>query len=110
MKQFPKEISVDKKSNFGAIHYQNCLCKLRADIYDHMIKEVRIDENNFFDVDNWGRQHLEAEKEKILPKLVGAIMSELENRGWKCKLTYGGTGLFIYSSEKPPRSCYDDEL
>ena len=38
------------------------------------------------------------------------IIKELEELGWKCKLSYGQTALFIYSTENPPPSCWDDSF
>jgi len=35
---------------------------------------------------------------------------ELEELGWKCKKSFGQTALFIYSTENPPPSCWDDSL
>ena len=38
------------------------------------------------------------------------VKSELVKLGWKCKTSFGGTGLFIYSTEEPPPSCWEEGL
>jgi hypothetical protein len=44
----------------------------------------------------------------MIEKLSKTIITELVNIGWNCKLSFGNTGLFIYSTDKPPPSCWDD--
>lgn len=34
------------------------------------------------------------------------IKKELCNNGWNVKTSFGDTGLFIYSTEDPPKSCW----
>jgi len=36
-----------------------------------------------------------------------SIVADLvDNLGWKCKLSFSDTGLFVYSTENPPPSCW----
>ena len=44
----------------------------------------------------------------LTKQLVKEVIPELEKNGWKCKTSFGGTGLFIYSSENPPPNCFED--
>jgi hypothetical protein len=83
------------------------LCALRADIMMHILKDVRVDENRYFDLDIWSRKNLNNDA-ALMATLTSQIMKELEKLGWKCKTSFGSTGLFIYSTEKQPASCYDD--
>ena len=43
-----------------------------------------------------------------MENMTSKIIEELQELGWKCKTSFGGTGLFIYSTENPPPNCYDD--
>jgi hypothetical protein len=44
-------------------------------------------------------------KNKEINKSLYKAM-ELTQLGWKCKLSYGDTALFIYTSENPPAGCW----
>ena len=94
MQQFPTTLDVNNRNNFPEIHKNKMLCLLRQKIYEHIIKE---DENTYFDID------------KINSELIHVIMEELIQLGWKCKLSFGGTALFIYS-DNLPKSCWDDSF
>jgi hypothetical protein len=106
MKEFPSILNVNNKNNFRLIYYNRVLCYFRRKIYEHMIKE---DENSYFDLNDFcvsnGMKDI-----KNIEKMVQTLSEELHKLGWKCKRSFGGTALFIYSSDKPPRSCWDDEL
>jgi hypothetical protein len=112
MNTFPKEINIkDNKDIYNDIEFSKKFEKMN---YDRIIKELRndihiliisrIDENNYFDIDTFGRSH--NYKNKNLEKMISDIRNELENLGWKTKLSFGNTGLFIYSTEKEPSSCW----
>jgi hypothetical protein len=101
MKQFPENIRSDNKENFSVVNYDRILCLLRQDIYNHMLKG---NENSLFDLDRFSRQN--EEKIDVIQKMTETIMEELTQLGWKCKLSYGDTALFIYTSENPPAGCW----
>jgi hypothetical protein len=109
MKEFPNIINVKNKNHFSLYYNNTVMCYLRKEIYEHIIRE---DENTYFDLDKFGRVYFENKKnrEEILNKLVDDIIPEITNLGWNCKRSFGGTALFIYSTEKPPPSCWDDGL
>jgi hypothetical protein len=109
MKEFPNILNVKNKDSFPEIHYNRVMCYLRKSIYEHVINH---DENSYFDLDQVGRLHLSDQKnrEELIASLCTAIRSELKKLGWKCKCSFGGTALFIFSSENPPSSCWDDGL
>jgi hypothetical protein len=106
MKEFPDKINVKNRSKFQKIFYERMLCCLRKDIFDHIIKE---NENTFFDSDIWCREKLDNDT-KLLEPMIEQIIKELIEKGWKCKRSYGGTALFIYSTDEPPPSCFEDGL
>lgn len=43
-----------------------------------------------------------------ITKMSSIIIKEIEYIGWKTKLTYGNTAMFIYSTENPPANCYEE--
>ena len=106
MKQFPVNLSIKNKHNFSRILFDVYIGYLRKDLYEHILSE---DENTYFELDTWCRNNLKNNK-KLMDKMLQIVLVELQQRGWKCKTSFGGTGLFVYSSEDPPKSCYEDEL
>ena len=109
MKKLPIIIDVKNKENFSDIYYRRVLCYLRKAVYEHIISK---DENSFFDIENFGRLYYNDKKNRVdlMKNLITTIKSELENLGWKCKLSFGETALFIYSTDNVPPSCWDDGL
>jgi hypothetical protein len=101
MKEFPDRLKVTNKSNFNIIYEKRVLCYLRRNIYEHMIRE---DENSYFDLDKFNSKYIQdMDKLHVLLKIV---ICELNILGWKCKTSFGDTGLFIYSSNELPKSCW----
>lgn len=107
MREFPQVLNVKNKDKFSDIYYKRVLCYLRKDVYEHIIHQ---DENNYFDLEKFGRVYFNGNpnRDDIISKMVTAIKTELECIGWKCKLSFHGSALFIYSTENPPPSCWDD--
>jgi len=106
MKDFPDILNIKNKDEFPIIYYNRVLCYLRKAIYEHVISH---DENSYFDLEKFSRLHFE-KTDEFISKLGDDVKPALEKLGWKCKLSFGGTALFIYSTEKPPPSCWDDGL
>ena len=75
----------------------------RQDIYETLIK--RKTENDYIDLDLVLRQYCD-NNTCMLKKIIDTITEELHTLGWKTKLSFGDTGLFIYSTENPPTSCW----
>lgn len=103
MKKFPEELKVENKENFGLILVDKCIKKLRQDIYSHILKG---EENNYFSIDTWVIKNYKNNLSTTQSIILEQIIPELEDLGWKCKLSFGNTGLFIYSTENPPPSCW----
>ena len=101
MKEFPENIKSENKENFGLVNYDRILSLFRQEIYNHMLKG---NENSLFDLDRFSRQN--EEKIDTIQKMTQTIMEELTQKGWKTKLSYGDTALFIYTSENPPSGCW----
>jgi hypothetical protein len=105
MKEFPEFLQVNNIECFGRYRYDQALCTLRFEIYEHIL---RGDENNYFDMENFGKTREMTSDE--MSDLLTTIITELGDRGFKCKPCFGSTGLFIYSTPHPPPSYYPDGL
>jgi hypothetical protein len=107
MKEFPNILNVKNKDIFPDIFYNRVLCYFRKDIYEHIISNG---ENSYFDLEKFGRAYFKDQKDRVdlVKKLSDNIIKELVILGWKCKVSFGGTALFIYSTENQPPSCWED--
>lgn len=105
MKEFPSRLKPQNKDQFSSYCYNRNIAYLRKEIYELVIKG---DENSYFDLDKFERYY--KLKKGEIEKMSDTISEELEELGWHIKKSFGNTGLFIFSSEEPPPSCYDDEF
>ena len=105
MKEFPSRLKPQNKDQFSSYCYNRNIAYLRKEIYELVIKG---DENSYFELDKFER-HYKLKKGEI-DKMSDRVSEELEELGWHVKKSFGNTGLFIFSSEVPPPSCYDDEF
>jgi len=101
MKQFPDILNVSSKNNFPELLKESCLSLLRKDIFDMII---RGNESTFYDIDTFNRQHVHDMKKT--EEMVQLVCEELAALGWKTFLGFGGTGLYVYSSEEKPVGAY----
>jgi hypothetical protein len=104
MIKFPEEISPENNKNFRKILLENCLRKLRKEIYLNIIEDC---ESNYFVIDNFSNSNNITDDETEY--LVQTVIKELENLGWVCKLSFNNTGLFIFKNpDTPPSNYYPD--
>ena len=100
MNKIPLELSCNNKLNFLEMKLIDIHNKISDDIGKFLIH--RNDENEYIDLDkyypNYGKDIVNSNIEKII--------KELNDLGWKTKLSFGNTGLFIYSTDDPPTSCW----
>lgn len=101
MKEFPYNLNVTIKEHFPEVYYNRVLCYLRRDVYEHIIRE---DENSYFDLQKFQTKYKISTENR--DKMSEKIMKELDKLGWKCKLSFGDTAMFIYSTEDVPKSCW----
>mgnify|MGYP001167391309 CR=1 FL=1 len=104
MKFFPATIKPENKNNFPKVHEGRTRCYLRRAIYEHLIG--RQTEEEYFSLEDFSKRL--ALSIELAKKLGNSLIPELEKLGWKCKTTYGGTALFIYSTDQPPKNCWED--
>jgi hypothetical protein len=102
MQSFTHLINPMYKKSFNIYYINRQKEKLRSQIYDHIISHT---ENEYFSLDEF---IAESRDRNLANTIINDIMQELRNIGWKCTTSFGGTGLFIYSSEKPPSNCFED--
>lgn len=101
MDKFPDHLNVNCKEEFYSHRMVRIQRKMRKLIYDLMLKGNELD---FFDLDLFNREYVN--DMKLTTLLINEICDELEKLGWKTFLGYGGTGLYIYSSEELPPNVY----
>ena len=104
MKEFPKVLSVSNKQNFPEMFYNRMKCYLRKEIYEHMISHSN-QESEYFSLDDFSNK---LNNKDFFDKMIKEVQEELKIVGWNSKLSFGGTGLFIYSSEEPPSNCWQE--
>lgn len=101
MLNFPSEIDINNKENFQNLNKNRILSLLRNDIYNLIIS--RDDENEYYALDIFEMTY---NCKSFINEILTQIIKELNELGWKTQLSFGDTGLFIYSTKEPPRSCW----
>jgi hypothetical protein len=103
MKFFPISLRVENKDNFRKLYLEKIRCQLRDQLYTHIISSS---ESDYFALNEFiGR----IGDKTVLKAMITQIMGELEELGWNCTLTFGDTGLFIYSDVKPS-NCWNADI
>lgn len=111
MKTFLDEVDIRNKrivmqpykTNFEEFNYERVIQLLRKEIYDHLIS--RKDENDYFDIEIFCKRNNYSDKENF-SKILKTVLVEITELGWKTQLSFGDTGLFIYSTIEKPSSCW----
>ena len=65
----------------------------------------RKSENDYYDLDNFCSRHLNRDI-KLMHEIMEDVINRLKVLKWNCKYSFNDTGLFIYSTETPPPSCW----
>lgn len=95
------EFHVDNKHQFADIRRARLLLKMRKHIQDLMLTG---NESDFFDLDQFNRGYVH--DTKLALELLEEVRGELHHLGWKTFLGFGGTGLYVYSTEEVPPGAY----
>lgn len=101
MEEFSLDIHVSKKGNFSNIKYINLLSKLRKHLYNFILDG---NESSFFDIDIFNRRYVK--DINMMNNMINQVITELNHLGWNTYIGFGGTGLYIYSSEELPVGAY----
>lgn len=100
MNKIPLELSCDNKLNFLEIKIIYIHNEISNDICKLLIH--RESENEYLDLDKYYPKYGKG----IVNSIIEKIIKELNDLGWKTKLSFGDTGIFIYSTEELPSSCW----
>lgn len=103
MKEFPKLLNPNNKARFSRLYQVRLTCYLRRELYEHIISH---EEHDYFSVDGFRAKH-EISDQKVVESVFKVVITELQELGWKCQLSFGGSGLFVYANEKP-KNCWED--
>jgi hypothetical protein len=101
MEIFDKRLHVSNYKNFNNLYLDYVEKQLREDIFIHIVK--RKNEDDYIDLDYYSSKYGKDEVYKVLPILTKELEAEGE---WKTKLSFGDTGLFIYSTDDLPKTCW----
>lgn len=99
MENLSELLHINNKNNFQILWKKRVEEILRENIFDFIL--YRKNEDEYFDLD----KYIHYGKNLVLESIKN-IMEELKNLGWKVKLSFGDTGLFVYSTEDPPKTCW----
>lgn len=95
------DLDVSNKQNFAVLRRKDLKEKMRKHVRTMMLEG---NESDFFDLDQFNRQYVK--DSSLATELLQEITAELHELGWKTFLGFGGTGLYIYSSEELPPGAY----
>lgn len=101
MDLFPDHLSVKNVELFTSLLDQEHTRMMRKEIYMMILKR---NESDFFDIDNFNRRYVKNMEKST--KMAKQLSSELEVLGWKTFFGFGGTGLYVYSTEDLPPGAY----
>lgn len=104
MRNFSDKLNSENKKYFPSVYKLILKQKLRTAITEHIVSH---DEDSYFSLDEI-KEKLNVKNMKLVKDCVVELVSELKKLNWKCAFSYGGTALFIYSSENPPSNCYSE--
>lgn len=95
------DIHVSNKETFSQLRRRALKEKLCKHVRAMILNE---NESDFFDLDNFNRLYV---KDTCLAtELVQEVSEELHQLGWKTFLGFGGTGLYVYSTDELPPGAY----
>lgn len=93
MNSFPRNLTILNTREFDLLFYNHIASKLRKKIYVNIIGN---NSQDFFDISLF-----KYNTHKDFKQILKQICSELEELGWKTKLSYGDTAVFIFKDEIP---------
>lgn len=100
MNKISLELSCDNKLNFLEMKLIDIHNEISNDICKFLIH--RDLETEYIDLDKYYPKYGKVRVNSIIENII----KELNDLGWKTKLSFGDTGLFIYSTEDPPSTCW----
>lgn len=104
MKEFPSKLVPVNHALFKQYKYERCIQYLRQDVYEHVLNSDE-EYEDFFNIEDFVSKH--SISPESISLMLATICVELENLGWKTKIGRGKTGLWVYPSDKVPKSLPD---
>jgi hypothetical protein len=101
MNTFPEELNVVNKESFCDLLFKENLKIMRNELYNFIING---NEQDFYDLDTFNRKYIKNINKTH--EMVDILSNELKNLGWNTYLGFGGTGLYIYSTEEKPKNAW----
>lgn len=101
MKEFPEKMSAKNVMQFKTLNYDRVKQYMRKEIYEFVLNRTK--EEEYFALTNFNTQYLN--DLTMCKKMIKELIPEIEHLGWKCKLGFGETGLFIYEKDVP-QNCF----
>lgn len=95
MKAFPDKLVPQNRRYFPEYKFNRDLCMLRQKIVEYLYSE----EKGGFDLRS-SNSNGQYSYSHIDDRLIEEVRKELHIKGWKTKLAYGNTVLFIYENEE----------
>lgn len=95
------DLDVSNKANFASMRRQFLKDKMRKHVRAMMLEG---NESDFFDLDLFNRKYVK--DTSLSSELIQEISEDLHQLGWKTFLGFGGTGLYVYSSDELPPGAY----
>ena len=103
METLPEILNVKNKDLFKSYNDNRIKKMINKEIFDLIVS--RDTENEYYDLDNFSIRYLDRNIKKMR-EIMDSIKDDLKTLGWTCKYSFNDTGLFIYSTENPPPSCW----
>lgn len=103
MNKLDKSLNVKNKDLFNSYNDIRIKDKINQEIFDLLIS--RDSENEYYDLDKFASINLDRNIKKM-HEIMELVIIELQELGWNCKYSFNETGLFIYSTETVPPSCW----
>ncbi len=93
--------NASNKHNFKQLLFEHHFKLLTENIALHVLKN---DEKDFYDLEKFQRLYKISNLD--LDKMIEEIKTKLKEKGYNTFLGFGGTGLFIFTSEEKPQGAY----
>ena len=103
-------VCVYNSNSFKKLDIDRIRIKLYLEIEEFLLRRSMYPdhETQYFDITDFVQRECPYYNANDINSLfMSELIVQLTQLGWKTTLSFGGTGLFIYKSERP-KNCYDD--
>ena len=103
MKRFPEYMIPANIENFNNYIEAIYISELREKIYKYVLTG---DYDTYFILENFYRS--ENINKEMSTRITSKLVDELHQLGWKTKIVFGGTSIYIYDKEPHKSDLFDD--